>query len=92
MLDLESLDLEKVAKALGAAFYAFMFLALCAALLGSPGLAFLLLILGSAEHVARVGLEGFLAIKGNAEGIKVSRQAPPPRAPRRPRPRRPVRG
>lgn len=54
-LDLYSSD--KLVEGLGIVFYVGMAVALVTALLGSPGSAFLLLILGSCALVARTALE-----------------------------------
>jgi hypothetical protein len=57
---LEKLDLnstDKLVEGLGIVFYVGMAVALVTALLGSPGWAFLLLILGSFALVARTALE-----------------------------------
>lgn len=54
-LDLYSSD--KLVEGLGIVFYVGMVVALVTALLGSPGWAFLLLILGSFALVARTALE-----------------------------------
>jgi hypothetical protein len=54
-LDLYSSD--KLVEGLGIVFYVGMAVALVTALLGSPGWAFLLLILGSFALVARTALE-----------------------------------
>ena len=48
---------EKLIEGLGIVFYVGMAVALLTALLGSPGWAFLLLILGSFALVARTALE-----------------------------------
>jgi hypothetical protein len=48
---------EKLVEGLGVVFYVGMATALLTALLGSPGWAFLLLVLGSFALVARTGLE-----------------------------------
>jgi hypothetical protein len=61
-------SLEKVAELLTYAFYALLFLAFVVAVVGSPGAGLLLLILGSATHVARVGVED------------LARERPAPRA------------
>ncbi|HEX3734587.1 MAG TPA: hypothetical protein VHU86_05465 [Solirubrobacterales bacterium] len=49
--------LEKRARTLMIAFYVLMLMALVCALLGSPGTAFLLLLLGACAHIVRVGIE-----------------------------------
>lgn len=54
-IDLERL--ERLAEALTPIFYFVMFLALVTALVGSTGVAFVLLLLGSGAHVVRAALE-----------------------------------
>jgi len=45
--------LERIAEPMGRLFYAAMFFALLMAIVGSPGFAFLLLIVGACAHVVR---------------------------------------
>lgn len=49
--------LERLEELLPRTFYALTAIALLAALLGSTGVAWLFLLLGSVVHVARVGFE-----------------------------------
>jgi hypothetical protein len=58
MFELPADILERLEEILPAAFYAVMGLALFIALLGAAGPALVVLILGAAVHVARVGVEG----------------------------------
>lgn len=51
-------SLARFEELLPRAFYIFTAIALLAALVGSTGVAWLFLLLGSAAHVARVGFEG----------------------------------
>jgi hypothetical protein len=55
-IDLKTL--EKLVEGLGLVFYVGMGVAVLAALMGSPGWAFLLLVLGSGALVVRTTLEG----------------------------------
>lgn len=57
LTDLERLD--GIAEALGRLFWCLVVLAFFAAILGSPGTGLLVLVLGAAAFVARVGLEDF---------------------------------
>jgi hypothetical protein len=58
MFELPADILERLEEILPTAFYAVMGLALFLALLGAAGPALVILILGAAVHVARVGVEG----------------------------------
>jgi hypothetical protein len=81
--------LPRLAEALAFLFYALMLLALICALTGSAGSGFLLLVLGSCAHVARVGSEGFVNAQSSRDNASLGRRerstAPARRAPR-PRP------
>jgi hypothetical protein len=57
MFDLPAHTIERVEEILPTLFYGLMGLALFLALLGATGAGLFLLILGSAVHVARVGVE-----------------------------------
>jgi hypothetical protein len=60
-IDLSDLDrLESFAYALGRLFWCLMAVAFFAAILGSAGTGLLVLILGAAAFVGRVGLEDFV--------------------------------
>jgi hypothetical protein len=78
--------LKKLPEALTLVFYAFMFFALVATLVGAPGLGFLLLIIGAAGHVVRAGLEDFAAQRESGEPEIAIRRVSKPRAKSRPRP------
>ena len=54
---LASIDADQVTEYVPAAFYVLMGVALIAAMRGANGFAFVVLLLGAALHVARVGLE-----------------------------------
>jgi len=69
--------LEKLPDALTLVFYAFMFFALVATLVGAPGIGFLLLIIGAAGHVVRAGLEDFAAQRGEEPKIEIRRMSKP---------------
>lgn len=58
MFELPADTLERLEEILPTAFYALIGLALFLALLGAGGPALVVLILGAAVHVARVGVEG----------------------------------
>nr|MBA3866365.1 hypothetical protein [Solirubrobacterales bacterium] len=55
--------LERLAELLALLFYALLAVALLAVFTGAAGCGLLLLILGGAAHVARVGVEGGLALR-----------------------------
>jgi hypothetical protein len=57
MLRITPETLEKRAKTLTIAFYVLLLMALICALVGSPGSAFLLLLVGACAHILRVGIE-----------------------------------
>ncbi len=57
MFELPADTLKRLTERIPAAFYALIGVALLAALLGATGVELFFLILGSAAHVARVGLE-----------------------------------
>jgi hypothetical protein len=57
LTDLQRLD--GIAEALGRLFWCLVVVAFFAAILGSPGTGLLVLILGAAAFVVRVGLEDF---------------------------------
>jgi multisubunit Na+/H+ antiporter MnhB subunit len=57
MSKLDPYSSDKLVEGLGIVFYVGMAVALLTALLGSPGWAFLLLVLGSSALVARTTLE-----------------------------------
>ena len=57
MSDPRTDTLERLEELLPRTFYVLMAVALLAALLGSTGVAWFFLLLGSAVHVARVGFE-----------------------------------
>lgn len=57
MFDLPADTLAKLTDRAPTVFYALMGLALLAGLFGAVGFALVLLVLGGAVHVARVGLE-----------------------------------
>jgi hypothetical protein len=60
-IDLSDLErLEGFAYALGRLFWCLMAVAFFAAILGSPGTGLLVLILGAAAFIGRVGLEDFV--------------------------------
>ncbi len=60
-VDLSDLDrLEGIGEALGRLFWCLMVVAFFAALLGSPGTALFVLILGAGAFVGRAGIEDFL--------------------------------
>lgn len=90
--------LESIAEALGRLFWCLMAVAFFAAILGSAGTGLLVLILGAAAFVVRVGLEDFVRSRGELEApaatepeITVQRgQRAAPKAPARPRLRRPA--
>lgn len=71
--------LQGLAEALTRLFYCLLAVALLAALFGSAGSGFLLLVLAGAAHVARVGVEGML-------GVGIEKPKAKPRTQRRPRP------
>lgn len=50
-------SLEKLGEVLAAVFYGLISLAILVVVLGAPGLAFFLLLLGGCTHVLRVGVE-----------------------------------
>lgn len=83
-MDLDRHQLERIADALGLAFYLLMLLAFFTAVTSSAGLAFLLLVLGAAAHVGRLSLEGLLARYGGATRLELrlpeafSQLRPPP--------------
>ncbi len=58
MFELPADTMERLEEILPTAFYAVMGLALFIALLGAAGPALVLLIVGAALHIARVGVEG----------------------------------
>ena len=60
-IDLSDLErLEGIAEGLGRLFWCLMVIAFFAAILGSAGTGLLVLILGAAAFVGRVGLEDFV--------------------------------
>jgi hypothetical protein len=64
-IDLSDLErLEGIADALGRLFWCLMVVAFFAAILGSAGTGLLVLILGAAAFVGRVGLEDFVRSRG----------------------------
>lgn len=68
-IDLTDLDrLEGIAEALGRLFWCLMAVAFFAAILGSAGTGLLVLILGAAAFVVRVGLEDFARARRDREG------------------------
>ncbi len=82
-IDLDDLErLDGFAEALGRLFWCLMAVAFCAAILGSAGTGLLVLILGAAAFVVRVGLEDFVRSRrdpavGEPE-IKIHRTRRPP--------------
>ena len=59
-IDLEDLErMAGIAEALGRLFWCLLVVAFLAAILGSPGTGLLVLVLGAAAFVVRVGLEDF---------------------------------
>ncbi|MBS1860928.1 MAG: hypothetical protein JSS68_04360 [Actinobacteria bacterium] len=67
-IDLSDLDrLEGIAEALGRLFWCLIALAFFAAILGSAGTGLLVLILGAAAFVVRVGLEDFADARRDRE-------------------------
>jgi hypothetical protein len=66
MFELPADTVERLEEILPTAFYAVMGLALFIALLGAAGPALVLLIVGAALHVARVGVEGRPARRAGA--------------------------
>lgn len=88
--------LRGIAEALTRLFYCLLAVAFLAAVFGSPGRGFLLLVLGGLAHVARVGAEGMIELqtrkptqRKRATGKRppakpaVSRASAPARSPRR---------
>jgi hypothetical protein len=66
-IDLSDLErLEGIAEGLGRLFWSLMVVAFFAAILGSAGTGLLVLILGAAAFVGRVGLEDFLRSRHEA--------------------------
>jgi hypothetical protein len=69
-IDLSDLDrLESFAFAFGRLFWCLMAVAFFAAVLGSAGTGLLVLILGAAAFVARVGFEDFVRSRRDGAGI-----------------------
>ena len=67
-IDLSDLDrLEGIAEALGRLFWCLMVVAFFAAILGSSGTGLLVLILGAAAFVVRVGFEDFVRARRNRD-------------------------
>lgn len=67
-IDLSDLDrLEGIAEALGRLFWCLMAVAFLAAILGSAGTGLLVLILGAAAFVVRVGFEDFARARRGRE-------------------------
>lgn len=81
--------LRGIAEALTRLFYCLMAVAFLAAVLGSPGRGFFLLVLGGLTHVARVGAEETIELGGRKPARRpparkaVSRASAPARSPRR---------
>lgn len=87
--------LRGIAEALTRLFYCLMAVAFLAAVLGSPGRGFFLLVLGGLTHVARVGAEEMIELGGRKPSARkpparrpparkaVSRASAPARSPRR---------
>jgi hypothetical protein len=99
-IDLSDLErLEGFADALARLFWCLMAVAFLAAILGSAGTGLLVLILGAAAFVGRVGLEDFVRSRreptpGPAAERRITihrnTRRPAPKAAPRPRPRRPT--
>jgi hypothetical protein len=67
-IELSDLDrLEGIAEALGRLFWCLIVVAFFAAILGSAGTGFLVLILGGASFCARVGCEDFIRSRRGEE-------------------------
>ncbi|HVT00107.1 MAG TPA: hypothetical protein VHE08_06280 [Solirubrobacterales bacterium] len=67
-IDLSDLKrLEGIAEGLGRLFWCLMAVAFLAAIIGSAGTGFLVLILGAAAFVGQVGLEDFIRSRRNAK-------------------------
>jgi hypothetical protein len=83
--------LRGVAEALTRLFYCLMAVAFLAAVFGSPGRGFFLLVLGGLAHVARVGAEEAIELQArkprsrrrSASRPAVSRASAPAKSPRR---------
>jgi hypothetical protein len=74
-IDLSDLErLDSFAFAFGRLFWCLMAVAFFAAILGSPGTGLLVLILGAAAFVARVGLEDF--VRSRRETAKPEAEPP----------------
>lgn len=78
--DLSDLDrLTGFADALERLFWCLMVVGLFTAILGSPGTALFVLILGAAAFVVRVGLEDFVRSRGRREGPAASKKTAAPK-------------
>jgi uncharacterized membrane protein len=88
-IDLSDLDrLEGIAEALGRLFWCLLAVAFLAAILGSAGTGLLVLILGAAAFVVRVGFEDFArAHRGREEPTTADPQITIHRTARRRRPK-----
>jgi hypothetical protein len=76
-IDLSDLKrLDGIAEALGRLFWCLMAVAFFAAILGSAGTGFLVLLLGAAAFVVRAGLEDFIRSRGEPERPATSREPP----------------
>lgn len=83
--------LRGVAEALTRLFYCLMAVAFLAAVFGSPGRGFFLLVLGGLTHVARVGAEEMIELQARKPTARkrpavrppVKRSSAPARSPRR---------
>jgi hypothetical protein len=76
-IDLSDLErLDGFAFALGRLFWCLMAVAFFAAILGSAGTGLLVLILGSAAFVARVGLEDFVRSRRAPTGTPAAAESP----------------
>ena len=88
-IDLSDLDrLEGIAEALGRLFWCLLAVAFLAAILGSAGTGLLVLILGAAAFVVRVGFEDFArAHRADQERTAVEPEVTIHRTARRRRPK-----
>ncbi len=83
--------LRGIAEALTRLFYCLLAVAFLAAVFGSTGRAFFLLVLGGLTHVARVGAEEMIELQGRKPAARrrptrrpaVKRSSAPARSPRR---------
>ncbi len=74
-MNLDRHQLDQIADGFGLGFYLLIVCSLFAVVTGSPGLAFLLLILGGAAHVGRAGIEEFVAAEGEEALVPIDLEA-----------------